>query len=141
MQLPYSGRYRLELRPTGSGEAAFAVTRLPSDQLSGGGVFGESTRETRSSEFSAPNVFHYYQFTAVPHDVISVSIDLPEGSDLILAMALLSPAGQEIAFVESGGDLSFGLSSVDLRQTGTYTIIVYALNSTEGLYDLTFVRE
>lgn len=141
VQLPYTGRYRLELRPTGTGEAAFSVARLPAEQLSGGGVFGESIRETRSSAFTAANVFHFYQFTAVPDETVSITIQLSDTSDLDMAMVILGPSGQEVAFVESSESASFGLNAIRLQQTGTYTIIVYALDATEGLYDLTFVRE
>jgi hypothetical protein len=142
VQLPYTGRYTLELRPTGSGETSFQVSQLGADAVTGGGSFGSSAAEKRTGVFSALNVFHVYQFDAAAGEHIRIVAE-PADELLRIALSLIGPAGVQIAFdgdiePSEGGPKTMSLT---LTQTGSYTLIVYSLDGTSGSYDLEFVRE
>jgi hypothetical protein len=145
VQLPYSGRYRLELRPLGTGEASFAISRQPIDLLTGGGLFGDEPSGTRSGVFNAANVFHYYQFNATAGDSVTLTVTSAEDAeDIDIGFALLGPDGHQLAFADdSTGDRPNdpSLSDFEVRQTGTFTVVVYTFNGASGAYDLSFQRE
>jgi hypothetical protein len=111
--------------------------------LTGGGSFGDDVAGTRSGNFALLNVFHVYQFNGSPGERITLAAVLPDDSDLKLGIAILSPTGQETAFIDFNDqtDNTLSLENFTLAQTGTYTVIVYTLNGASGSYDLTFQRE
>ncbi len=145
VQLPYTGRYRLELRPIGSGQATFTLTRLPLEALTGGGLLGDGASATRSGAFTAPNTFHFYQFSAVAGDRITLRVTSAEDArDLDIGFALLGPSGRQLAFADdSDGNQPSDPALVDfeVRQTGAFTVVVYAFTEAAGAYDLSFSRE
>jgi hypothetical protein len=141
VQLPYTGRYTLDLRPHGSGEASFRIVRLPATALTGGGSFGDALGGRLSGTFNASDVFHAFQFRAEADDRISVRIE-PTGG-LALGFSLLSPSGEEATSDQAvnPGDLPPEIQGFRAVQTGTFTVVVHALNGTSGSYDLVFSRD
>lgn len=146
VQLPYTGRYTLGIVPFGQGETTLRLVSLSQDALSGGGVFGDELNAKRSGHLTAPNVFHYYQFNGRAGDSITLSV-LSDNSagNLELGVALLAPDGTQAAFVANQGSVRSRdprPDSFQLTETGTYTIVVYALHDeARGTYELDFVRE
>jgi hypothetical protein len=145
MQLPYDGRYRLELRPIGVGEASFRITRLPAEELSGGGLFGDEVSKALFGYFRQLNVFHIYQFNAQKDDRVSliVTSESEEGT-LDIGFTVLGPNGLQLA----SADRSEGENPEDpalvqyvITQTGTYTVVVYTINDATGYYEIRYSRE
>lgn len=145
MQMPYSGRYVLELQPIGEGEASFQVTQLAPSALTGGGSFGDQASGNLPGAFAEQNVFHFYQFNAAAGDRISLVVTSSSTEDeLDIGFALIAPNGLQLAFA----DHSEGANSADpallgyrVTQTGTYTVIVYTFNAATGTYELQYERE
>jgi hypothetical protein len=142
VQLPYTGRYTLELRPTGSGESSFQVSRLGADTVTGGGSFGSDDAAQRTGVFSERNVFHVYQFNGVAGDDIII-VATPADQTLHIGLSLIGPTGLQIAFdgniePSASGPKTMRLS---LTQSGNYSLIIYTLDGTSGTYDLEFARE
>lgn len=145
MQLPYSGRYTVELRPAGSGEASFRLSMLGADALTGGGVFGTALSGTRTGRIAEVGVFHSYQFEAQAGDRISLRV-ISEATtgELDLALALIGPAGEQMVFADNSPGKRPSdpqIVNLELTQTGTYTAIVYALTDGTGLYDIQYERQ
>lgn len=145
VQLPYTGRYRVELSPHGDGEGTLMVAHLAPEQLSGGGLIGGEVNKTLRSTFSGADVFHVYQFNGSAGDQINVAIaSAGENNQLDIGLALIGPLGNQIIYVEDGQGINRSdpqLSNFALRQTGSYLLIVYTSNGSTGSYDLTFLRE
>jgi len=145
MQLPYAGRYRLELTPNGSGEASFRILKLQVADLTGGGIFGKDLSGTRSGLIAEPNVFHYFQFDANSGDEITIRIiSDTESGTLDLGFAILGPTGTQVVFADdaSGEDTTDpALTNYRLTQTGTFTIVVYSLTEGTGSYTLSYSRQ
>jgi hypothetical protein len=145
VQLPYAGRYRLELVPAGAGNATFTITQLAASELSGGGILGDQPNGVLTGRFDAPNVFHYYQFNATAGDRITLRVvSTSERGQLDVGFALLGPDGLQAAFVDdSDGDnpLDPSLIRYEAVETGTYTVIVYAFGDATGSYELSYIRE
>lgn len=145
IQLPYEGRYRVELRPIGSGEASFKVARLTQEALTGGGAFGDAQSGTLQGYFQERNVFHIYQFNASANDKVSLTISsTSETGELDIGFAVLGPNGLQLTFADhSDGDnpADPALLQYQLSQTGTYTVIVYTFNDATGIYEITYLRE
>lgn len=142
LQLPYDGRYRLELIPSGDGHARFQITQLALDDLTGGGSFGEATDGVSQGVIRAPNTFHIYQFFANVGDSITLTAaSVSEAGTLDLGFVVLGPGGQQLA---SADDTSEGLDPVltgyNPPQTGTYTVIVYSFGDATGTYELHYER-
>ncbi len=141
VQLPYTGRYRLELSPIGSGQASFRVSLLMPDALTGGGSFGDNSSGSFPGFIQAPNVFHFYQFNGAAGNKITVTItEASDRGQLDLGFALIGPNGLEVpmAFADDPPELS----DFELAQTGTYTIIVYHFSAdATGSYTIQFVKE
>jgi len=143
-QLPYTGRYRLEIRPTGDGQGTFRIDRLTASDLTGGGVFGANSAESLPGRVTAPSVFHYYQFNARAGDKISLAVYSVSGSGkLEMGFALLGPNGKQIVFADDS-DSEFPqdpeLKDYVILQNGTYTVIVYSFTPATGTYDLELRR-
>jgi hypothetical protein len=141
-QLPYTGRYTLELRPTGSGETSFQVIRMRADAATGGGSFGSSEAGQRTGVFAERNAFHMYQFNGTAGNHLTIVV-APVDETLDIALSLIGPAGLQIAF---DGSIEPGESEpksmhLTLTQTGNYTLIIYSLDGSFGSYDLEFTRE
>ncbi|HEC21775.1 MAG TPA: hypothetical protein ENI95_02530 [Chloroflexi bacterium] len=145
VQLPYTGRYRLELRPLGSGQGSFQIVHLPAGNLSGGGIFGDDLTKTLPGRFEAPNVYHFYQFNATAGEMITLSVtSTSEEGELDIGFAVLGPDGiQQVFADDSEGDNPADpvLSGYEVPQTGTYTVVVYSFNDATGSYQITFSRE
>lgn len=145
LQLPYTGRYRLELRPIGSGDASFQINRLDVSQLTGGGVFGDEVSKTLRGAFGERNVFHIYQFNAVAGETISLVVaSRSQRGSLDIGFAVLGPNGLQLAFAdhsEGSNPNDPALLDFPATQSGTYTVIVYLFNDAAGTYDITFSRE
>jgi hypothetical protein len=145
VQLPYAGRYRLELVPAGSGNATFTITQLTVNELSGGGIFGDQPNGTLTGRFDAPNVFHYYQFNATAGDRITLRVtSTSERGQLDIGFALLGPDGLQAVFVDdsdSDNPLDPSLIRYEAVETGTYTVVVYAFGDASGSYELSYIRE
>ncbi len=145
LQLPYNGRYRLELSPIGSGTASLSITPLTVADLSGGGSFGEDIKAKRTGRFETNNVFHYYQFTGNFGDLINVSVvSTSDTGQIDIGFALIGPQGVQMVFADDsngGASPDPELSSYRVEQTGTYTIIVYTVNNATGSYELLFSRQ
>jgi hypothetical protein len=143
IQLPYTGRYRLELRPTGSGRASFIVEQLSQNELTGGGIFTGEGR-VLSGRFEGPGVFHSYQFDADEGDTVRLSATAQAFVDeLEFAVVVLGPDGAQFAYA----DAAVGVAPADLvlgewqlTRTGTYSIVVYSLNGVPGVYQLGLER-
>ena len=146
VQLPYDGRYTLEIVPSGQGETTLRLINLGQDGLTGGGVFGDELSGSRPGRINASNVFHYYQFNGRAGDRVTLSVlsDSLVGN-LDLGMALLAPDGYQAAFADnqdSVGSLDPLLDAYRLTETGTYTVVVYTFDpEARGTYELSFVRE
>jgi hypothetical protein len=144
VQLPYTGRYRLELRPTGSGAASFAVTPLAQGDLTGGGAFTGEQGGMLSGRFEGPNVFHGYQFDAVEGDSVRLSITAQAYvEELEVAVVVLGPDGAQFAFADAVAGVTptaQPLGDWQLTQAGTYTVVVYSLNGAPGAYQLELER-
>jgi hypothetical protein len=141
--VPIHGRYRLELRPIGDGEASFALMRLPIEQITGGGSFGDQPSQTLSGVFAAPNVFHYYQFNATAGDQITLRV-ASTGTGIDIGFAIIGPSGEQLVFADDGqgsNPRDPELLRYEVRQTGTFTVIVYTFGSVGGAYDLEYLRE
>jgi hypothetical protein len=144
VQLPYTGRYRLELRPTGSGAASFAVTPLAQGDLTGGGAFIGEQGGALSGRFEGPGVFHSYQFDAGEGDSVRLSITAQAYVEqLEVAVVVLGPDGAQFAFADAAAGVTptaQALGGWQLTQTGTYTVLVYSLNGAPGAYQLELER-
>lgn len=146
VQIPYTGRYVLELVPFGQGEATFRLLALTQEELSGGGSFGSDLHGTREGHVNASGVFHYYQFAGNAGNIVDISI-LSQSivGELDLGMALLAPDGQQIAFADNQdalGSMDPHLQDYRLTQTGAYTIVVYTFDGeARGTYELSFTRD
>ncbi|NDJ35148.1 MAG: hypothetical protein GYB64_10815 [Chloroflexi bacterium] len=142
LQLPYSGRYQLELRPRGEGTASFTVSQLSGDSLSGGGILRAGV--PLAGRFDAPGVFHTYQFEGAAGETIALSVEsfAPEDAPIDPGFALLAPDGSQQVFVDDVGDaLDPVLAGYTLSQTGTYTVMVYAFTDAVGRYEITLLVE
>ncbi len=144
MQLPYTGRFTLELTPAGSGEGSFRIRQLTTADLSGGGFFGDDSSGMRAGFFDRPDVFHYYQFNASAGQLITLRVASSSDENLDIGFALLDPAGAQVAFADdSTGEnpLDPELVGYRVNTSGTYTVIVYALTDAAGTYELSFQRQ
>jgi hypothetical protein len=145
VQLPYTGRYRLELRPSGSGAASFIVNPLAQSDLSGGGVFAGEQGGVLSGRFEQPGVFHSYQFHADEGDPVRLSITAHAyAEELEMAVVVLGPDGAQFAYADAAAGMTptaQALGEWQLTQTGTYTIVVYSLNGVPGTYQLELERD
>lgn len=144
VQLPYTGRYRLELRPIGDGEATFTLSRLSVERLTGGGLFGDGGSQTLPGVFTAPNVFHYFQFQAVAGDRITLQVDSTSAAGVDIGFAIIGPSGEQLVFEDDGRNDNVKdpeMIRYFVHQTGMYTVIVYTFNGLNGTYDLEFLRE
>jgi hypothetical protein len=145
LQLPYNGRYRLELSPIGSGTASLSITPLTVADLSGGGSFGEDINARRTGRFETNNVFHYYQFSGNFGDLITVrAVSTSDTAQIDIGFALIGPQGVQMVFADDsngGASPDPELTAYRIEQTGTYTIIVYTVNDATGSYELLFSRE
>lgn len=142
MQLPFTGRFVLELVPTGSGQAQFSIQRLSQAELTGGGRFASGSTASLRGIIAAASTFHYYQFDATAGDRISLRVGVSNTTGAFdLGFALLNPDGTQLAFADdSGTGLDPALANFTLPQTGTYTVVVYALTSGSGEYQITLNR-
>lgn len=144
IQLPYEGRYLLELIPVGSGEATFRILPLEAALLTGGGVFSDETVATRSGAFTASGAFHVYQFTAEAGDLVTLRLNsTTERGTLDIGFALISPDGLQVTFVDDvlgGEDLDPALVDYEVAESGTYTVIVYALTDGTGTYEIAYSK-
>ncbi len=142
IQLPYSGRYTLQLVPIGYGEASFAINTLAIEDLTGGGLFTADTT-TLEGQIDTGDTFHVYQFNGSAGDRVTIrtSSATSEDTSLDLGFVLLSPGGQPLAFADD--ELTSRdpfLSGFFLPQAGQYTIIVYNQNNVRGTYQITLSR-
>lgn len=151
IQLPYSGRYTLEIEPVGNGEATFALLPLTVQELTGGGVFGEEAEGSRLGEFQDESVFHMYQFNATAGDTVNIEVinnaEEPVGfssqPSLDIGFALLAPNGEQLAFADEldpETNVDAALNDFVVDQTGSYIIVVYAFAGGEGRYELFYSR-
>lgn len=144
VQLPYTGRYKLELRPIGDGVATLQVKRLPPEARTGGGVFDSQTTASLPGRFDATNVFHVYQFDASAGDKISLTaFSISPDGKLDIGFAVLGPNGRMLVFAddsESEFPKDPELTNFEALQSGTYTVIVYSFTDAVGSYDLQFKR-
>ncbi len=144
VQLPYAGRYKLEVRPTGNGQGIFRIDHLASADLTGGGAFGDNPTESLPGRIAAPNVFHYYQFTAKAGDTISLAVfSVSKTGKLDMGFGLLGPNGRQIVFADdsdSDNPKDPELKDFVILQNGTYTVIVYSFTVATGTYDIELKR-
>lgn len=144
LQLPYSGRYLLQLIPRGEGEASFTILPIDPAELTGGGIFSDETVSTRQGKFDAANAFHVYQFNAEAGDLVTLRINsTTQRGTLDIGFALISPDGMQVMFVDDmmgGTDKDPALVDYEIGTAGTYTVIVYALADGFGTYEFSFSR-
>ncbi len=144
VQLPYTGRYRLELTALGSGQASFHLIQASSGDLTGGGILGDEPSATRSGRINAANVFHYYQFNAAAGDQITITVRSSNiVGELDMGFALLGPDGHQMIFADDAEDSDSPdpeLIDYEVSQTGSYVIVVYAFNDALGTYELSYQR-
>ncbi len=145
LQLPYTGRYRLEFTPYGSGQASFRLEQLDPSTLTGGGVFGDEPAATRTGRLEAPGTFHYFQFNAEAGDRITLVARSESSVGLLdLGFAVLGPDGRQMVFADdSTGENPADpeLQGYEVSQTGTYTIVIYSFNDAQGTYELRYERQ
>lgn len=145
MQLPYGGRYNLELRPVGSGQASFKIVHLTREDVTGGGRFDDEGGGSLYGSFLLPHVFHFYQFSANAGDRITLNVhSVSEAGQLDIAFAVIGPNGLQVAFADdSQGDnpADPALVAYQVTRTGVYTVVVYLLNEATGTYELELHRE
>jgi hypothetical protein len=143
VQLPYSGRFKLEIRPTGDGQATLKITH--SSQLpTGGGLLSDSQNKLHAS-IAGQSVFHVYEFEAQAGDKISLAaFSVSKDGALDLGFALIGPNGRQLEFADDS-DSQFPkdpeLNSYEIMQSGTYTVIVYSFTNATGTYDMVFSRK
>jgi hypothetical protein len=144
VQLPYAGRYQLELKPRGAGQASFRVGQLTTG-ATGGGIFGDELTKALPGSFSQPNVFHVYQFNASAGDKITLAVySVNQEGQVDVGFALLGPNGLQLVFADdSTGDNPPDPELVDyeMTQTGVFTVIVYSFTSATGTYELEYSRK
>jgi hypothetical protein len=144
VQLPYAGRYQLEMKPYGGGQASFRLNLLATS-ATGGGTFGDELNKVLPGSFAQPNVFHFYQFNASAGDKISLVVySANQDGELEIGFGLLGPNGQQLIFADdSEGDNPSDPELVDyeVAQTGTFTVIVYSFNDATGTYELEYSRK
>lgn len=142
MQLPYNGRYKLELRPIGDGQASFQVLHL-TQPPTGGGILSDQQTKLPGT-ISQPNVFHVYQFDAVAGEKISLAaFSVSKNGALDLGFALISPSGHQLLFADdslSQFPKDPELTDYEIMQTGTYLVIIYSYTPATGTYDFVFTR-
>lgn len=145
MQLPYTGQYRLEFTPYGSGEASFRLEQLDPSTLTGGGVFGDELAATRTGRLEAPGTFHYFQFNAEAGDRITLVAQSESSVGLLdLGFAVLGPDGRQMVFADdstSENPSDPELRGYEVSLTGTYTVVVYSFNDAQGTYELRYERQ
>ena len=148
VQLPYTGRYHLEIRPIGAGQASLKVAKLSQNVLTGGGVFGDENSGTLQGAFQNANVNHIYQFNATVGDTITLAVtSISEVGDLDIGFAVLGPDGLQYKFADqsNGDNPNDPAITFTVNQTGTYTVIVYTvkngLSFATGFYQMSFLRE
>lgn len=144
VQLPYAGRYQLELKPHGVGQASFRVNRLTTG-ATGGGIFGDEIAKVLPGSFSRPNVFHFYQFNASAGDKISLVVySVSQEGQLDIGFALLGPTGLQLVFADdstSDNPPDPELADYEVTQTGVFTVIVYSFTNAIGTYELDYSRK
>jgi hypothetical protein len=121
------------------------VSRLQQSDLTGGGVFADGQAVSLPGRITAPNTFHFYQFSAKAGDRVSLAaFSVSQGGALDLGFAILGPGGNQIAFADdSTGEFPKDpeLADFEIAQTGTYTVIVYSFTrAATGTYDLVLTR-
>lgn len=143
-QLPYAGRYSLEISPRDSGEARIRLVPLAPTELTGGGDL-EAARAVRTGRISEPNVFHTYRVEGRMGDIVSLTARLePVAGPLAPALALIAPAGSQVTYstgVDSGDTVETTIGGYRLPQTGTYFVVVYGVAGGSGVYELTYERQ
>ncbi|NDJ51727.1 MAG: hypothetical protein GYB68_01430 [Chloroflexi bacterium] len=141
IQLPFSGRYTLEIRPNVDGQASLQISSL-NDQISGGGFYFDANSFATSATIEAPRVFHVYQVNASAGDLISVELSSSTlTGELNLAMALLDPSGNQLVFVDDTPTSSDpSLQLYQIQATGSYVLVVYSLTIGTGSYDISYER-
>ncbi|MBN1426904.1 MAG: PPC domain-containing protein [Anaerolineae bacterium] len=143
VQLPYAGRYQLELKPYGAGHASFRANLLP-NSATGGGTFGDELSKVLPGSFAQPTVFHVYQFNANAGDRISLAVhSVNQNGELEIGFALLGTNGLQLIFADdsTGDNPSDPELDYQVTQTGTFTVIVYSFNDATGTYDLVYSRK
>lgn len=152
VQLPYTGRYELEIRPTGNGTATFAILPLTIEDLTGGGVFGEEAEGSRLGEFTEESAFHMYQFSATAGDAVTIQIlndnqaspnTFSNQLGLDIGFALLAPNGEQVTFADDldpETNVDAALEDFIVEQTGSYIVVVYSFTGGEGRYELTYSK-
>lgn len=144
VQLPYAGRYQLDLKPRGAGQASFRVNRLIAG-ATGGGIFGNELTKVLPGSFSQPNVFHVYQFNASAGDKISLVVySVNREGQMDLGFALLGPNGRQLVFADdsiSDNPPDPELVNYEVNQAGVFTVIVYSFTNATGTYELEYSRK
>lgn len=143
MQLPYSGRFKLELRPVGDGQATFRVSHL-AQPPTGGGILSDQQNKLPGTITQA-GVFHIYQFDAAAGDKVSLAaFSVSKNGSLDLGFALISPSGHQLLFADDSPSQfpkDPELTDYEIMQTGTYLVIVYSFTPATGTYDFVFTRK
>jgi len=143
MQLPYSGRFKLELRPIGDGQATFKVSHLTTPPTGGGILSDQQTK--LPGTISQASVFHVYQFDAAAGDKVSLAaFSVSKNGSLDLGFALISPSGRQLLFADDSPSQfpkDPELTDYEIMQTGTYLVIVYSFTPATGTYDFVFTRK
>jgi hypothetical protein len=144
VQLPYAGRYQLEFKPTGAGQASFRVNHLITG-ATGGGDFGDDLSKVLQGNFTQPNVFHFYQFNASAGSKISLVVhSINQDGKLEIGFAVIGPNGQQLVFADdskSDNPSDPELIDYEVQQTGTFTVIVYSFSDATGTYELDYSRK
>ncbi|HLV45080.1 MAG TPA: hypothetical protein VKY39_08985 [Aggregatilineales bacterium] len=144
VQLPYAGRYSVEIRPRSSGQAWIRLARLEPAALTGGGEL-EGVRAERTGRIAGPGVFHTYRFEGAMGDVVSLVVSPAPGTrTLVPALALVGPEGRQLALstgTDQGDTVETTLGRYRLPQTGTYYVVVYGVTGGTGLYRLIYERQ
>jgi hypothetical protein len=138
LQLPYDGRYTLELRPEGDGEASYRVDVLPTEALTGGGTFGE----VLAGSFGTPGTFHTAQFDGRYGDVVTLRVrDFSGREGFSPVLALIAPDGGQIAAAVTEEGSMPAIEGYTLMQNGQYTVMLYTVTDVGGRYEITFERQ
>jgi hypothetical protein len=143
-QLPYTGRYTLELRPIGDGQASFQLTRL-AQPPTGGGILSDQQSKL-PAVINQANVFHVYQFEAVAGDKVSLAaFSISKSGSLDLGFALIGPNGHQLLFADDSPSQfpkDPELTNYEIMQSGTYLIVLYSFSTNAvGTYDFVFTRK
>lgn len=141
MWLPFSGRYRLEFTPSGSGESEFRLVPVAVEDLTGGADFGDQAGGDRTGRLVAPGVFHTYRFRARAGDLVTLRVEPAHASSgLRVGLVLLGPDGGQEAFVNGAAGVGAVLDEYRIGADGIFTAIVFSPAGDSGVYDLVYRR-